>query len=158
MATEKKVTEILKEAGFEPVKNRGIIVTYAAANLSERIARFFQNEFYVLQICRDSIVLVPFGKLFLNLKREVALQLPFDSIRAVRIEEDMLNYRIELDTGEGTIMLSAQQKELSEFRSSGTLAAGGLETGIPGSKYLRPENWHCKNLGATLEALRALSA
>lgn len=158
MATEKKVTEILREAGYEPVEDRAIIVSYALVNMSEKIARFFHNEFFVLQICRESIVLVPFGKLLLDLKKEVALEIPFDSIKAVSVSEDMLNYSIELDTDEGIITLSAQQKELSEFRSSGTLATGmsGLNSGVSGAKFLKPENWHRKNLDATLEAMKGL--
>lgn len=158
MANEKKVSEILREAGYEPLEERAIIVTYAAENMSEKITRFFNNEFFVLQICQDSIVLVPFGKLFLELKKEVALQIPLESIHAVRVREDMLNYLIELYTDEGTIMLSTQQKELSEFRSSGTLAVGtgGLGTGILGAKSLKSVNWHRKNLDATLHALKEL--
>ena len=95
----------------------------------------------------------------MNLKKEVALEVPFDQIRGVEIHEDMLNYRIELDTDGGQICLSTQQKELSEFRSSGTLAAGvsGLGTNRSGGKILKPVNWHCVNLDATLEELRKLN-
>lgn len=159
MATEKKVTEIIREAGYEPLEDRAIIVSYAPKNMSEKIARFFHNEFFVLQICRESIVLVPFGTLFLEPKREVALEIPFSSVSEVRVSEDLLNYCIELVTEEGAICLSTQQKELSEFLSSGTLAAGmsGLGTGVLGAKCLRPENWHRKNLDATLDALKALN-
>ena len=41
MATEKIVNEILKDAGYTPKEGRAIIVTYAPANLSEKITRFF---------------------------------------------------------------------------------------------------------------------
>lgn len=155
MAAEKKVTEILREAGYQPLEDRAIIVTYAPKDLSEKIIRFFSNEFFVLQICEESIVLLPFDKLFCNLKKEVALEIPIDQIRAVNVVEDMLNYRIELETEEGKIMLSAQQEGLSELRSSGALATGmsGLNLGIAGAKYLKPLNWHRKNLDATLQAL-----
>lgn len=158
MATEKKVADILREAGYQPLEDRAIIVTYASENLSEKITRFFTNEFFVLQICEESIVLVPFDKLFLNLKKEVALEIPINQIHEVYVEEDMLNYRIELDTEEGRILLSAQQKELSELRSSGTLASGmsGLSVGVLGAKYLKPLNWHRKNLDATLQALKEI--
>lgn len=156
MAAEKKVTELIKETGFEPLEGRAIIVTYAPVNLSERIVRFFNNEFFVLQICRDSIVLVPFGKAFLNLKKDVALEIPVKSIHAVRVSEDMLNYRIELDTEEGMLAFSAQQKELSEFRTSGMLATGMKAPGADGGRYLRWGNWHRKNLDATLDTLKRL--
>lgn len=62
MATEKKINTILKEAGYNPMEGRAIIVTYAPANLSEKITRFFSNEFFVLQMCENSLVLVPFSK------------------------------------------------------------------------------------------------
>lgn len=158
MAKEKKVTEILREAGYQPLEDRAIIVTYAPENLSEKISRLFQNEFYVLQVCGESIVLIPFGKLFLDLKKEVALEIPFAKIHGVHVTEDLLNYRIELDTEEGIIRLSAQQKELSEFRTSGTLASGmvGLSMGVVGAKYVKAANWHRKNLDATLETLKEL--
>lgn len=158
MATEKKINTILKEAGYNPMEGRAIIVTYAPANLSEKITRFFSNEFFVLQMCENSLVLVPFSKMTLALKKEVALEIPYEAIRKVEVREDMLNYRIELDTDDGLIALSAQQKELSEFRSSGTLAAGisGLNTGAAVSGFLKVENWHRANLDAVLETLKKL--
>ena len=56
MPAEKYVTEFVKEAGFTPIPDRAIIVTYAPANMSERIAKFFSNEFFALQMCQDSLV------------------------------------------------------------------------------------------------------
>ena len=41
MPAEKFVTEFVREAGYNPIPDRAIIVTYAPANLSEKIARFF---------------------------------------------------------------------------------------------------------------------
>lgn len=76
MATEQKVFEIIREAGFEPVEDRGIIVKYAPGNLSEKIADFFSMEFYVLQLCKEELVLVPFSTLTAGLKKEVTLGLP----------------------------------------------------------------------------------
>lgn len=158
MATEKKINTILKEAGYNPMEGRAIIVTYAPANLSEKITRFFSNEFFVLQMCEDSLVLVPFSKMTLSLKKEVALEIPYESIHKVEIREDMLNYRIELDTDDGLIALLAQQKELSEFRFSGTLAAGisGLNTSATAAGFLKVENWHRANLDIVLEELKKL--
>lgn len=158
MATEKKVNDILKDAGYTPIEGRAIIVTYAPANLSDQIARFFSNEFFVLQMCESSLVLVPFSKLTMALKKEVALEIPCERIRKVEVREDLLNYRIELDTDDGVIALSAQQKELSEFRFSGTLAVGmsGFGTGTAGAGFLKLDNWHRANLDVTLEALKAM--
>ena len=152
MPAEKIVKEIIKDAGYTPMEDRAIIVTYAPANLSEKITRFFSNEFFVLQMCESSLVLLPFGRMSFMLKKNVALEIPYDSIHKVEIREDLLNYRIELDTDDGLIALSAQQKELSEFRTSGTLSVGmsGLGSGIVGPKELKVENWHRSNLDATL--------
>ena len=46
MPAEKYVTEFVKEAGFTPIPDRTIIVTYAPANMSERVVKFFSNEFF----------------------------------------------------------------------------------------------------------------
>lgn len=158
MPAEKYVTEFVKEAGFTPIPDRAIIVTYAPANMSERVVKFFSNEFFALQMCQDSLVLLPFGRMSFMLKKDVALEIPYNTIRKVEVKEDMLNWRIELDTDEGMIALSAQQKELSEWRHSGTLSVGmsGLGSGIMGSGALKVANWHRSNLDATLEALKAL--
>ena len=90
--------------------------------------------------------------------KDLALEIPYHTIRKVEAKEDMLNWRIELDTDEGMIALSAQQKELSEWRNSGTLSVGmsGLGSGITDSGALKVANWHRSNLDATLEALKAL--
>ena len=158
MPAEKYVTEFVKEAGFTPIPDRAIIVTYAPANMSERVVKFFSNEFFALQMGQDSLVLLPFGRMSFMLKKDVALEIPYNTIRKVEVKEDMLNWRIELDTDEGMIALSAQQKELSEWRHSGTLSVGmsGLGSGIMGSGALKVANWHRSNLDATLEALKAL--
>ena len=63
MPAEKFVTEFVREAGYNPIPDRAIIVTYAPANLSEKIARFFSNEFFALQMCEKSLVLLPFGRM-----------------------------------------------------------------------------------------------
>ena len=131
MASEKKVWEIIRDAGFDPLEDRGIIVKYAPENLSGKIADFFSMEFYVLQLCREELVLVPFSTLTAGLKKEVTLQIPYADIRSVEVREDLLNYQI-----------TTQQKELSEFRSSGALS-GAM-------------NWHRKNLDATLKSLREM--
>ncbi len=158
MPAEKFVTEFVKEAGFEPIADRAIIVTYAPANLSGKVAKFFSNEFFALQMCRGSLVLLPFGRMSLMLKKDVALEIPYHTIRKVEVKEDLFNWRIELDTDEGVIALSAQQKELSEWRTSGTLSVGmsGFGSGLMGSGPLKVANWHRANLDATLADLKAL--
>ncbi len=74
MAKQKKIWEIMQDAGFEPIENEMIIVSYAPENLSDAVIRFLRcsNQFFILQICRDTLILIPFGKMTLGLKREVA--------------------------------------------------------------------------------------
>ena len=146
MATEKKVFEIIKEAGFEPIEDKGIVVKYAPENLSAKIANFFSMEFYVLQLCKDELVLVPFSTITAGLKKEVTLQIPYSTINSVAVTEDMLNYQIAITTDTDTIHLTAQQKELSGFRSTGMLAFY--------NDGLKMSNWHKENLDGTLEALK----
>ena len=159
MPAEKFVTEFVKEAGYTPIPDRAIIVTYAPADLSERIVKFFSNEFFALQLCEDSLVLLPFSRMCLMLQKDVALQIPYASIRRVEITEDLLNWRIQLDTDDGRIALSARQKELSEWRHSGTLSVGmsGFGSGLMGDAPLKVANWHRANLDATLADLQALN-
>ena len=146
MPTEKKVFEIIKEAGFEPIEDKGIVVKYAPENLSAKIANFFSMEFYVLQLCKDELVLVPFSTITAGLKKEVTLQIPYSTIKSVAVTEDMLNYQIAITTDTDTIRLTAQQKELSDFRSTGMLAFY--------NDGLKMSNWHKENLDGTLEALK----
>ena len=156
MPAEKFVHDFVKDAGYTPIPDRAIIVTYAPANLSDKLARFFSNEFFALQMCENSLVLLPFGRISMMLKKDIALEIPYNCIHKVAVKEDMFNYRIELDTDDGLIALSTQQKELSEWRHSGTLSVGmsGFGSGIMGGGVLKKENWHRANLDATLEALK----
>ena len=72
MASEKKVFNIIKEAGFEPIEDKGIIVKYAPENLSAKIAQFFSLEYYVLQLCKSELIFLPFSTITAGLKREIA--------------------------------------------------------------------------------------
>lgn len=108
MASEKKVWEIIRDAGFDPLEDRGIIVKYAPENLSGKIADFFSMEFYVLQLCREELVLVPFSTLTAGLKKEVTLQIPYADIRSVEVREDLLNYQILIQTGSDMIRFTTQ--------------------------------------------------
>lgn len=147
MAKEAKIWEIIKEAGYDPIESRNIVVNYAPKNLSDSIVRFFgcSNEFFVLQVCRDTLVLIPFGKMTLGLKKEVALEIPLRTIKHIETEEKGLNYFITIETDSNVITLSAQQKELSDMRISGMLAGSGFA-----------RNWHRENLDGTLEMLSHL--
>ena len=158
MPAEKFVHDFVKEAGYDPIPDRAIIVTYAPADLSEKIARFFSNEFFALQMCKHSLVLLPFGRMSMILKKDVALEIPYNRIRKVEVREDMLNYRIELDTDDGLIALSTQQKGFNGLRHSGTLSVGmsGFGSGVTSEGVTKRDNWHRANLDATLEALKAL--
>ena len=60
MANEATVKQFIQEAGYEPLEDRCIIVKYAPTNLSEQFAAFFNSEFYVLQMCKHEVILLPF--------------------------------------------------------------------------------------------------
>lgn len=156
MAREDMVKEVLKKAGYHPLDGKGIIVKYAPENLSDQIIQFFSTEYYVMHLCEEALVLVPFSKWTAALEKKVALEIPRSTIRKATVREEYLNYRITLDTEDGVISLTAQQAELSEFRSSGLLAYGisGLSGGLAGAKYFKIENWHRNNLSQTLQALQ----
>lgn len=159
MPAEKFVHDFVKEAGYNPIPDHAIVVTYAPADLSEKIARFFSNEFFALQMCENSLVLLPFGRMSMKLKKEVALEIPYTSIRRVQVREDVLNYRIELDTDGGLIALSTQQKGLNALRHSGTLSVGmsGFGSGVTSKGVTKRDNWHRANLDATLKSLQELN-
>lgn len=152
MASEKTLLTVLAELGLEPLDDRAIVVKFAPENLSAKIARFFSMEFYVLQLCTDKLVLLPFSQLTLALKREVALEIPYSEIQSVSINEDGLNYRVTITTLGDTIRLTAQQKELMGFRTSAMLSWDGIKF-IYGSD----DTWHGRNLDATLAALAKLA-
>lgn len=152
MASEKTLLTVLAELGLEPLDDRAIVVKFAPENLSAKIARFFSMEFYVLQLCTDKLVLLPFSQLTLALKREVALEIPYSEIQSVSINEDGLNYLVTITTLGDTIRLTTQQKELMGFRTSAMLSWDGIKF-IYGSD----DTWHGRNLDATLADLAKLA-
>ena len=93
MPAEKFVHDFVKEAGYTPIPDRAIVVTYAPADLSEKMARFFSNEFFALQMCENSLVLLPFGRMSMVLKKDVVLEIPYDRIRKVEVRYAQLPYR-----------------------------------------------------------------
>lgn len=122
MASEKTLLSVLSELGLDPLNDRAIVVKFAPNNLSARITEFFNAEFYVLQLCKEKIVMIPFSKLTLALKKEVTLEIPYGDIQTVQIDEDGLNYVISIVTTTDTLRLTAQQKELMDFRTSAYLS------------------------------------
>ncbi len=147
MAREEKIWEYARQAGYEPLEDRCIIVKYAPENLSEKITAFFNWEFYVLQMCRHEVILLPFDPTWTSLRKDVSLVLPYEEIRLVNLADDLLNTVITIHTKEDDIRLTTQQAALSDWRSSGinaTQYAGGFK------------NWHKENLGETLKALTEL--
>ncbi|MDC7288920.1 hypothetical protein NXH76_14010 [Blautia schinkii] len=147
MAKQTFIWEIIKDAGYEPIENKNIIVSYAPANISDSVAKFLNcsNEFFVLQICKDELVLVPFSKMTRGLKKEVALTIPFNTIESIDVSPFALNYIITIKTKDDELRLSTQQKELSDFRTSALLANENIG-----------KNWHKINLDETMDALKAL--
>lgn len=151
MASQKTLITTLVNLGLDPLDDRAIIVKFAPKNLSARIAEFFNAEFYVLQLCKEKIVLIPFSKLTLALKKEVTLEISYDDIQSVSINEDGFNDVITINTKTDTLRLTAQQKELMGFRSSAYLSCDGLKL-----FYGTDDYWHGRNLEATLKDLEAL--
>ena len=149
MAKEAAVWEVIKNAGYEPIENKSIIVSYAPANLSDAIVKFFgaDHQYFVLQICRDELVLVPFGVFSMGLKKEVTLSIPFSEIEGMEIEEKGLNYYLTIRSKDDRITLSIQQKELSSLRTSGFLGT----TMLGG-------NWHSRNMDGTMKMLKEIPA
>ena len=147
MARDEKIWEYTRQAGYDPLEDRCIIVKYAPENLSEKITAFFNWEFYALQLCEHEVILLPFDPMWTSLRKDVSLILPYGNIQSVELKDDMLNTVIVIRTGEDEIRLTTQQKELSDLRISGLYAtqyAGGFK------------NWHKENLDGTLKALTAL--
>ena len=149
MAREETVWEYTRQAGYEPLEDRCIIVKYAPNNLSERITAFFNWELYALQMCKHEVILLPFDPAWANLRKDVSLVLPYKDISSVELADDLLNTVITIHTTTDDIRLTTQQKELSDQRSSGIYAAQ-LAGGI--------KNWHKENIDGTLRALAELGS
>lgn len=149
MATTKRITQVLERLGFDPEEDKSIVVSYAPVNLSDRIRKLFFNNYYSLSLCRESIVMLPFSTMWMDVKREVALEMPYSSIYNIKVEEEGLSYRIDikLEDEDETISLMAQQGELSELRMSGMYS---LED------WTFVNNWHKNNLNETLKALKEI--
>ena len=148
MAREEKVWEYAIEAGYTPLEDRCIIVKGAAGSLSDKIVRFFYTcDVAVLQMCENELILLPFDPNWATLERDVSLVVPYSEIESVKLVDDLLNVIIDIETNNGDVRLTTQQKELSDIRLSGIYA----------SQYASGyKNWHAENVDATLEALGEL--
>ena len=148
MANTKRINQVLEGLGYEAKEGKSIVVSYAPVNLSDRLVKLLWNNFFSLSFCKASIVLLPFSHTgWADVKKEVALELPYDSILGVQVTEAGLNYRIDIRFEDEVISLMAQQAELSALRNSGVYS---LED------WTFINNWHAKNLQGTLEALKEL--
>ncbi len=166
MASEKNVSSIIQELGYEPKEHACIVVSYAPDDsLGGRLSHFFTLEYYIMQLCEKEIVFLPLQVIFfagMFPKKEIALRIPYDTIRSVKITEvgKTLNYEVILTTDTDTIRLSVQKKEWSEFRSAGTAATGNsfLNAGAfaAASKDWKSINWHRQNLDSTFSLLQNL--
>lgn len=158
MAKEKKIHEVVREIGFDPIEGRAIIVRYAPENLSGKIADFFSvNNYYVLQICNEEILLIPIpmksGLLGSEFKpqKEGVLVMKKDQIASVDLEEAGLNYLLTILYDNQKLQLKVQQKELSSLRSSGIV---GTERDFFGTKV---SNWHQENFSDTIADLTVIA-
>lgn len=159
MASEKNVNKIIKELGYEPKEHACIVVKYAPDDsLSSKLAQFFTLEYYIMQLCENEIVFLPLKTIFfagMFPKKEIALRIPYDTLRSAEIAEvsNTLNYEVTFTTDTDTIRLSVMKKEWSEFRAAGTVATGNsfLNVGVLGAatESWKSINWHRQNLDNT---------
>ena len=95
MANEKKIMEYARQAGYQPLEDRCIIVKPNPGNLSDKVVSFFKSiiecELCVLQMCKTELILLPFDKMWTYLKKEVSLVLPYRDIESVELTDDMFN-------------------------------------------------------------------
>lgn len=145
MAREEKVWEYATRAGYTPLEDRCIIVKGAAGDLSDKIVRFFSAcDVAVLQMCENEIILLPFDPYWATLEKQVSLVVPYSEIKSVKLTGDLLNVIIDIETSDGSVRLTTQQKELSDIRLSGVYA----------SQYVGGyKNWHAENVEAPLKDL-----
>lgn len=165
MASQKNINKIIKELGYEPKEHACIVVNYAPDDsLGSKLSHFFTLEYYIMQLCEEEIVFLPFRVIFfagMFPKKEIALRIPYDALRSVKITEvSKLNYEVTFTTDTDTIRLSLQKKDWSEFRSAGTFATGTsfLNVGALAaySKSWKSINWHRQNLDNTFSLLQNL--
>lgn len=152
MANESKIKQFAREAGYQPLEDRCIIVRPASDNLSEKIVSFLRSfvecDMCVLQMCENELILLPFDPTWASLRKDVSLVLPYGEIQSVELGDDLLNTVITIQTDDDEIRLTTQQAALSDFRATGLHA-----TQYAGGGY---KNWHKENVESTLKALAKL--
>ena len=147
MTLDESGRKYLVEIGLEPVGNRAILVEYAPNdNLGDKLAHFFSSEPYILQMCKNEVVLIPmhmnvsYGTVaYYSLENKVALQLSYSSIQSVEITEKGTNYMVSITTDTDTIRLLSPKKGVGAFMGA---------TG----------RWHMNNMDDTLQMLKSLQA
>lgn len=115
MASQKRVLTIIQEAGYEPIEGKGIIVKYAQENLSAKIAKFFSMEYYVLHLCKNEIVFVPFNTITAGLKSEVSLAIPYSKIQSVTLKEDFFELHYYSNNGQRCFEFNRTAKRIERF-------------------------------------------
>lgn len=147
MALDESGRKYLVEIGLEPVGNRAILVEYTPNdNLGDKLAHFFSSETYILQMCKNELVLIPMHMrvvagtvAYYSLENKVALQLSYSSIQSVEITEKGTNYMVSITTDTDTIRLLSPKKWVGAFMGA---------TG----------RWHMNNMDDTLQMLKSLQA
>ena len=147
MTLDEAGREYLVEIGLEPIGKRAILVEYAPNdNLGDKLAHLFTSEPYILQMCKNELVLLPMHTriavgtvLYYSLENKVALQLSYPSIQSVEVTEKGTNYMVAITTDTDTIHLLSPKKGVSAFMGA---------TGA----------WHMNNIDDTLQMLKNLQA
>lgn len=65
-------------------------------------------------MCQHEMILLPFDPTWSNLRKNVSLVLPYEDIRSINLQDDMLNTVIIIRTDDDEIRLTTQQKALSD--------------------------------------------
>ena len=147
MTLDETGRKYLVEIGLEPIGNRAILVEYAPNdNLGDKLAHFFSSEPYILQMCKNELVLIPMHMrvvagtvAYYSLENKVALQLSYSSVQSVEITEKGTNYMVSITTDTDTICLLSPKKGVSAFMGA---------TG----------RWHMNNMDDTLQMLLNIPA
>ena len=147
MTLDESGRKYLVEIGLEPIGNRAILVEYAPNdNLGDKLAHFFSSEPYILQMCKNELVLIPVHMrvaagtvAYYSLENKVALQLSYSSVQSVEITEKGTNYMVSITTDTDTIRLLSPTTGVGAFMGA---------TG----------RWHMNNMDDTLQMLKSLQA